>query len=72
MLGVGIWVEVAGSSVRDVMYINPMIFDAVYIIIAVGAILIVIAFLGCCGAVNENRCMLGTVRSGWLSASRNK
>ena len=70
MLGVGIWIEVAGSSFKNAISSNPLIFDAVYVIIAVGAILTVISFFGCCGAANENRCMLGTVKSGWLISMR--
>ena len=31
------------------------------IIIAVGAIIAVIAFFGCCGSIKESRCLLGTV-----------
>ncbi|XP_041527649.1 tetraspanin-8 [Microtus oregoni] len=33
-------------------------FIAVNILIAVGAIIMVLGFLGCCGAVKESRCML--------------
>lgn len=29
-----------------------------YLLIAIGALLLVIGFLGCCGAVKESRCML--------------
>lgn len=31
-------------------------------IIAVGAMLLIVGFIGCCGAVYENQCLLGTVR----------
>jgi len=41
--------------------ISSSSFIAVYIIIAVGAALMLVSFFGCCGAVKENRCMLGTV-----------
>lgn len=60
LLGIGIWIVVAADSFRDVVSSDPLIFNAVYIIIAVGAALFLIGFLGCCGAVNENRCLLGT------------
>lgn len=33
-----------------------------YLLIALGAVLLVIGFLGCCGAIKESRCMLLTVR----------
>lgn len=60
ILALSIWVRVskdgkeiisAGSSATD-----PYI--AVNILIAVGAIIMVLGFLGCCGAVKESRCML--------------
>ncbi|EGV93251.1 Tetraspanin-8, partial [Cricetulus griseus] len=35
---------------------NPLV--AVNMLIAVGAIIMVLGFLGCCGAVKESRCML--------------
>ena len=31
------------------------------LIISVGTVVAVIAFFGCCGAMKENRCLLGTV-----------
>ena len=52
-----------GSSFMKVISDNMIIFNAVYVIIAVGAAILVISFMGCCGAVNENKCMLGTVSS---------
>lgn len=33
-----------------------------YLLIALGCVLVVIGFLGCCGAIRESRCMLLTVR----------
>ncbi|CAK8672190.1 tetraspanin-18-like [Clavelina lepadiformis] len=60
LLGVGIWVVVDGQSFMQIVASNPVIFSASYILIAVGAALLVISFLGCCGAIKENRCLLGT------------
>lgn len=34
----------------------------VYILIAAGALMMVVGFLGCCGAIQESPCMLGLVR----------
>jgi len=34
---------------------------AAYILIAVGALVVVIGFLGCCGALRHSECMLITV-----------
>lgn len=33
----------------------------VYILIAAGALMMVVGFLGCCGAIQESPCMLGLV-----------
>ncbi|XP_078492815.1 tetraspanin-18B [Ciona intestinalis] len=59
LLGVGIWVAVGADSFKQVVSQDPAIFNAVYIIIAVGALLFLVGFLGCCGAIKENKFMLG-------------
>lgn len=35
---------------------------APYVLIGIGAVIAVIAFLGCCGAIMQNTCMLMSVR----------
>ena len=37
-------------------------FSVVYIIMAAGGLMSLVGFLGCCGAYQESRCMLSTVR----------
>ena len=59
MLGVGIYVHLKIGDYVDlssVKYVTGSI-----IIITVGAVIGIIAFFGCCGAMKENRCLLGTV-----------
>merc|ERR1712241_88732 len=34
--------------------------SAAYILVAIAALIVIIAFFGCCGAYKENKCMLGT------------
>lgn len=65
---IGALVEVNGKHVLEVLYeikdIPPEITHlakAGYLLIAVGAVLTVMGFLGCCGACYENKCMLGIV-----------
>lgn len=68
ILGIGVWVKVdsdsllgivesvenAPSGLAELAYVS-------YVLIGVGAVLLIIGFLGCCGAVRESKCMLLTV-----------
>ncbi|XP_052609727.1 tetraspanin-8 [Peromyscus californicus insignis] len=60
ILALSIWVRVSKDGKEIISAgdsgTNPYI--AVNILIAVGAIIMVLGFLGCCGAVKESRCML--------------
>nr|XP_057930495.1 tetraspanin-1-like [Doryrhamphus excisus]XP_057930496.1 tetraspanin-1-like [Doryrhamphus excisus] len=65
ILGVGIWVKVDSNSfmgildsVEELPSEISQVANIAYLLIAVGAILLVIGFLGCCGAMRESRCML--------------
>lgn len=60
ILGLAIYVRVSKDGKEIIASgdtgMNPLI--AVNILIAVGAIIMVLGFLGCCGAIKESRCML--------------
>ncbi|NXI02735.1 TSN8 protein, partial [Pachycephala philippinensis] len=59
ILGVSIWIRVSGSrQVNACSHTSTIMFAGANLLIAVGAIIMVLGFLGCCGAVKENRCML--------------
>lgn len=65
ILGVGVWVKVDSGSLLgllDEVEGSPaglsQLANVSYLLIAVGAVLLVLGFLGCCGAVKESRCML--------------
>ncbi|XP_068128291.1 tetraspanin-1-like [Hyperolius riggenbachi] len=62
ILGIGIWVKVDGGSFLKILgALSPQLMQVVnvgYLCIAVGGFLILMGFLGCCGAVKESRCML--------------
>ncbi|XP_051996031.1 tetraspanin 35 [Xyrauchen texanus] len=65
ILGVGIWVKVDSGSVLNFMQKIDgapgelgQLLNVGYLLIAVGALLLILGFLGCCGAVKESRCML--------------
>ncbi|XP_026878121.2 tetraspanin 34 [Electrophorus electricus] len=65
VLAVGIWVSVDSSSLLGVLSHIPdappelaQLANVGYLLIAVGTVLALMGFLGCCGAVTENKCML--------------
>ncbi|XP_069718266.1 tetraspanin-1 [Phaenicophaeus curvirostris] len=62
LLGVGIWVTVDGQSFLDIFgALSSSVLQVVnvsYFLIVIGAILVVIGFLGCCGAQKESKCLL--------------
>ncbi|KAM9856965.1 tetraspanin-1-like [Aulostomus maculatus] len=67
ILGVGIWVKVDSGSLlgilSDVEGAPPGLSELAnvsYLLITVGAVLLVIGFFGCCGAIKESKCMLLT------------
>ncbi|XP_051897796.1 tetraspanin-1-like [Pristis pectinata] len=62
ILGVGIWIKVDGGSffvvLEKVSASLKVVVNIGYLCIALGALLMIIGFLGCCGAMKENKCML--------------
>ncbi|XP_042361710.1 tetraspanin 35 [Plectropomus leopardus] len=65
ILGVGIWVKVDSGSVLSVLgkienapAELSQVLNVGYLLIAIGALLLIIGFLGCCGAIRESTCML--------------
>uniref|UniRef100_A0A3P8RL75 Tetraspanin n=1 Tax=Amphiprion percula TaxID=161767 RepID=A0A3P8RL75_AMPPE len=58
LLGVGVWVLVDPMGFREIVAVNPLLFTGVYVILAMGALLFLLGFLGCCGAIRENKCLL--------------
>ncbi|KAI1236798.1 hypothetical protein IHE44_0015052 [Lamprotornis superbus] len=62
LLGVGIWVKVDGESFLNIFgALSSSVLQVVnvaYLLIVIGAILLVIGFLGCYGAQKESKCLL--------------
>ncbi|NWS95469.1 TSN1 protein, partial [Mionectes macconnelli] len=62
LLGVGIWVKVDGQSFVDIFGVLSssvlQVVNVSYVLIAIGAILLIIGFLGCYGAQKESKCLL--------------
>uniref|UniRef100_A0A8C0H1M0 Tetraspanin 8 n=1 Tax=Chelonoidis abingdonii TaxID=106734 RepID=A0A8C0H1M0_CHEAB len=57
ILGVSIWMRVSKAAQED-LNLDSSLFSAVDLMIAVGSIIMVLGFLGCCGAMKESQCML--------------
>ncbi|NWR26810.1 TSN8 protein, partial [Tachuris rubrigastra] len=60
ILGVSIWIRVSkdAQQVNACSHTSTILFAGVDLLIAVGSIIMILGFLGCCGAVKESRCML--------------
>lgn len=61
MLGVGIWLLVSDDFTKysDADDSLSFIYTGAYILVAIGGLIMIIGFLGCCGAIRESQCMLG-------------
>lgn len=64
----GVWVLVDPTGFREIVATNPLLFTGVYIILGMGGMLFLLGFLGCCGAIRENKCLLLFVS--WLTKSK--
>jgi len=65
LLALGIWSKVSETSLADVIKDDETASNLSYLawgIIVIGAVVFVVGFLGCCGAIKESQCMLATVR----------
>uniref|UniRef100_A0A5F8H513 Tetraspanin n=1 Tax=Monodelphis domestica TaxID=13616 RepID=A0A5F8H513_MONDO len=59
ILGFGIWILADRSSFISVLQTSNNLKIGAYVFIGVGAVTMIMGFLGCIGAVNEIRCLLG-------------
>ncbi|CAK8676683.1 unnamed protein product [Clavelina lepadiformis] len=61
ILGVGIYVSV-DSTVQNIVSVAgvQITFAAAIALIVFGSIMFIVGFCGCCGAIKENQCLLGT------------
>uniref|UniRef100_A0A8C6FLF0 Tetraspanin n=1 Tax=Moschus moschiferus TaxID=68415 RepID=A0A8C6FLF0_MOSMO len=63
ILGFGIWILVDKNSFISILQTSSTSFKvAAYVFISVGALTMLMGFLGCLGAVNEVRCLLGMLK----------
>ncbi|XP_073744824.1 CD9 antigen isoform X2 [Callorhinus ursinus] len=63
VLAVGLWLrfDTQTKSIFEQDSQPSSFYTGVYILIGAGALMMLVGFLGCCGAVQESQCMLGLV-----------
>ena len=61
VLGVGIWLSIRHGSMSTLSPGFPLL-SAANILTTIGAVTMVAGFLGCLGAIKDNRCLLLSVR----------
>ncbi|KAG5212614.1 hypothetical protein JEQ12_015043 [Ovis aries] len=61
VLSVGLWLRFDSQtkSIFEQEANDSSFYTGVYILIGAGALMMLVGFLGCCGAVQESQCMLG-------------
>ena len=62
-MGLGIYVLGSEYGAKEVSTVlgNDLYQVAAYVLIATGALLVIMSICGCCGAHRESKCMLGVV-----------
>ncbi|KAM4038776.1 tetraspanin-8 [Anomaloglossus baeobatrachus] len=58
ILGISIWLRVSSDAQQKFNIQGSGVLTAVDVMIAVGSIIMVLGFFGCCGAIKESRCLL--------------
>ncbi|XP_040271656.1 tetraspanin-8 [Bufo bufo] len=58
ILGVSIWLRVSSDAQQKFNIQGSGLLSAIDVMIAVGSIIMVLGFFGCCGAIKESRCLL--------------
>ncbi|NXL82426.1 TSN8 protein, partial [Leptocoma aspasia] len=59
ILGFSIWIRVSSvQQVNGCSHTSTIMLAGANLLIAVGSIIMILGFLGCCGAAKESRCML--------------
>uniref|UniRef100_A0A2I9LNU8 Tetraspanin n=1 Tax=Centruroides hentzi TaxID=88313 RepID=A0A2I9LNU8_9SCOR len=60
VLGLSVYSYIKGSSYASGSEDIKSFFTPLYILMAAGSLMTILGFLGCCGALRESQCMLGT------------
>ncbi|XP_062990467.1 CD9 antigen [Elgaria multicarinata webbii] len=61
VLAIGLWLRFDSQTktIFDQDNNHTTFYTGVYILIGAGALIMLVGFLGCCGAIQESQCMLG-------------
>ncbi|CAI5773974.1 CD9 antigen [Podarcis lilfordi] len=61
VLAIGLWLrfDKQTKDIFDQEENNNTFYTGVYVLIGAGALIMLVGFLGCCGAIQESQCMLG-------------
>lgn len=59
MVALGVWMIVDPKSLGDIAPVQELSLGS-YGFIAVGSVIMIVGFFGCCGAIKENQCLLVT------------
>lgn len=59
VLGIGLWLRFDSQTKSLFSNGDSSFYTGVYILIGAGALMMLVGFLGCCGAIQESTCMLG-------------
>ncbi|KAE8613890.1 hypothetical protein XENTR_v10007905 [Xenopus tropicalis] len=61
VLGIGLWLrfDPQTKAMFEADQNTGAFYTGVYILIGAGALMMLVGFLGCCGAIQESECMLG-------------
>ncbi|XP_066276240.1 tetraspanin-8-like [Branchiostoma lanceolatum] len=64
LVGVGVWIRVDDNALKILHNLDHLdetvVYAGCYAFIGVGVVALIVGFFGCCGAIKENKCMLGT------------
>ncbi|XP_035672583.1 tetraspanin-8-like [Branchiostoma floridae] len=63
LVGVGTWIRVDDNALKILHNLDNLdetvVYAGCYAFIGIGVVALIVGFFGCCGAIRENKCMLG-------------
>lgn len=59
-MAIAIWLRLDNRVQEEIKVVELQVHIAVYTMMGIGVVMTVLGFLGCCGAYQESKCLLGT------------